>query len=372
MGYRYVCKCGKRYKYHQNKKRHIKECDIAKEYYKLKKTCKSKNESITMYIKDNDNDNDTNTTTTTTTIISSDYENSDIEDEEEYEEEEYEDEDEYDTEYSDCEVENEVENEEENIIYKVIDNETQNVMYSLTKPDELQETTLDTITDTRVVNFLKLILQKCDSLQEQLYKQNEQLNEISTQPKTVTNTIIQKNTFNLFQFLDNDCKNALNFSDFLENMVVRPEDLEYLHKHGYLKSVEYVVVQQLIEMEQCLRPLHCLDQKRKRFIVKERDIWHKEMFPECIDSIIDTYAKKQLKQYSEWQERNPDWRENDEKNEIGMILSMEIFRPFRREMKEKVNNKITNYLTALVIDKSQYNGSSISQKQKKKRETIQK
>lgn len=304
--YIYACECGKRYKYRQTLHRHRKECSIAIQY-----------DATNEIIPDR---KDTNS-------------------------------------------------DEENTIYKVIDKDTKNIVYTLTKPDENQETTLDTITDTNIVNFLKTIIQKCDSLQDQLSKQNEKLVEISNQPKSVTN-ITQKNTFNLFQFLDNDCKNALNFSEFLERMVVGPDDLEYLHKHGYLKSVEYVVVQQLIEMEQGLRPLHCLDQKRKSFIVKEKDTWQKEMFPECIQGIIDTYTTKQLKQYTEWKEKNPDWREDDEKNEIGMILSMEIFRPFRREMKEKINNKIANYLSVLVIDKSQYNSATIQQKQNKNPEII--
>lgn len=196
--------------------------------------------------------------------------------------------------------------------------------------------------------------------QEKIEKKMEKIKKLAKQPRMVIN---QQNTFNLNHFLNVECKNAMNFREYVNKIQVGQRELECLKQKGFVGSFEEIIIQELDEMDQRLRPIHCIDSKRKKFALKEGDIWDKEIYDDSLIYAIDTYSSKQAKEYMKWKKANPDWRKNEEKYEFCMIANSEIYRPYSRFYKESINAKITNNFARLVIDKNKYRNRNSKKKQ---------
>jgi len=117
---------------------------------------------------------------------------------------------------------------------------------------------------------------------EQLMKKNNELTNTIQEmiPKIGNNNNNNNNTinnhFNIQNFLNNDCKDAINFSEFIENMKVSFEDLEHQAEVGYINGVSKLFIENLRDLGTHKRPIHCTDKKRKTLYIKENDEWDKE------------------------------------------------------------------------------------------------
>jgi hypothetical protein len=115
-----------------------------------------------------------------------------------------------------------------------------------------------------------------------LVEQNKKLDNL-----TVTNTTtqisnnIQNNTqqnitFNLNYFLNDQCKNAIDMSEFIESLQENFETLENTGKNGIVKSLTQLITKELSKMGVYERPIHCSDNRRKILHIKDNGIWHKD------------------------------------------------------------------------------------------------
>lgn len=194
------------------------------------------------------------------------------------------------------------------------------------------------------------IQQRLMEIQENTQKQ---IQEISKTPTVIVNNKTIHNTFNMNNFLNISCKDAPNFKDFVLSLQVGRPELEFLQENGYVKSFENFVIRQLQSMEQTKRPLHCLDQKRKKFIVKHDNAWSKDDVEKRVRYSIDHFCTLLLQEYTRWKDENPQWKENDDElNDIGLYLSNEIFSPYNTKKNEKIEAKVYTYLSNLIIDKN--------------------
>jgi hypothetical protein len=186
---------------------------------------------------------------------------------------------------------------------------------------------------------------------------NEKLYQLSNEPKVINNIYNNtkiNNTFNLHNFLQVDCNDALNFKDFIFSLQIGRNDLEFLQKNGYIKSYENVIVKQLENMEQTKRPLHCLDQKRKKFILKDKDNWTKENIEKTLRLSIDHFCNLLLCEYNKWKDDHPDWKENtdDELFDIGLHLSNEILSPYNEKKMPKIEAVVLQNMLNFTIEKN--------------------
>ena len=163
-------------------------------------------------------------------------------------------------------------------------------------------------------------------------KLQDKVMELASQPRIINHTNNNQKTFNVIQFLNHDCKDAMNLSDFIKNLVVTFDDIEKIEEHGYLKSVKNSLMHSLHMMEQNKRPIHCTDTKRKQFYVKDENVWNKDVDQSQINKVFLDYNNFQLVKFSEWKKENPDWISDGKKQ-------------------DKVN-KITKELTSLYSDKN--------------------
>ena len=157
---------------------------------------------------------------------------------------------------------------------------------------------------------LKLI-KKQQEIQEKILKRQEETeNKILDIYKTGTtinynNCTNQKMTINVF--LNEQCKNAMNITEFIENLKVSLADLEYTNMHGYAKGISNIFEKHLTDLKPTERPIHCSDKKRLQFYIKDEDQWKKDNEHEKIDKSIQDITMKQIKQLKEWEKKNPNY-----------------------------------------------------------------
>ena len=161
----------------------------------------------------------------------------------------------------------------------------------------------------------------------------------------------QNNQFNINVFLDNNCKDAINFSEFIESLPITPKLFDDTYENGLTKGLTNLLLDGLNNMNVLERPIHCTDLSRKVLYVKENDKWQKDNQHEIIKGGISTLAMKQRSSISIWKEANPGWDNNDNKQ---IVFSNLIHNALELcETQEKEQNKILKAIsTNTYIQKS--------------------
>jgi hypothetical protein len=98
--------------------------------------------------------------------------------------------------------------------------------------------------------------------------------KIGSNNNVITSTT--NNQFNIQSFLTEDCKDAMNFSEFIEKFKMSFKDLENQAESGYVKGITKLFIENLQGLGKHKRPIHCTDKKRKTLYIKENDEWEKE------------------------------------------------------------------------------------------------
>ena len=164
-----------------------------------------------------------------------------------------------------------------------------------------------------------------------LVKQNAELLEIIKNGTNNTVNTVNNNytnntnkTFNLQFFLNDTCKDAMNISEFIENIKLQLSDLESIGKLGYVEGISNIIIKNLNAMDVDKRPVHCSDVKREIIYVKDDDKWEKEQQDkEKIKQVISSVVSKNIRLLPEYQKKypqcmNPESKKSDEYNKIIM------------------------------------------------------
>jgi hypothetical protein len=134
---------------------------------------------------------------------------------------------------------------------------------------------------------------------------------------TTTNTTTNNNSFNINFFLNEQCKDALNISDFVEQIKLQLSDLDMIGKVGYVEGMSKIFIRNLRELDVFKRPIHCSDLKRETLYVKDQNSWEKENGENNkIKRAIKQVECKNIKQIPKWNEENPDADNTDSKKHL--------------------------------------------------------
>jgi len=184
----------------------------------------------------------------------------------------------------------------------------------------------------------------------------KQLLEAVKDVKHVTNnTVNSNNKFNLNFFLNEQCKDAMNITDFLENMQLDMEDLLETGRLGYVNGISRIFINKLRELDTYKRPLHCTDLKRETLYIRDNNVWEKEEnSKETLRKLVDKVANKNCKTMRQWTEENPNYTEMDTiENEEFMKLSDAILGGFGEwESKQFGDKVIRNVIKDVFIAKN--------------------
>ena len=199
----------------------------------------------------------------------------------------------------------------------------------------------------------KTVIEQQKTVVEQQKQYTETINEMI--PKIGNNNTTTNNNnqqFNLQFFLNEQCKDALNITDFMKSIEVNMNDLVQTGKLGYVDGMSRIFVNALKDMDITERPIHCTDIKRETVYIKDQDKWEKdEDNKQKLKKTIRNIENKNLQMLPKWQEENPDYI-NMESNKCNEFMELSITALGGQEEKEKSEKKIMkNILKEVIIDK---------------------
>ena len=130
--------------------------------------------------------------------------------------------------------------------------------------------------------------------------------------KPVNNSTVNNNQkFNISIFLNDQCKDAINFSDFVKNIEISHEDLENNAQLGFVNGISKIFLDNLKQLGINERPFHCTDAKRETMYIKDEDKWTREEDSTKINKAIQTVTMKSMGTLMNWKEENPDYKDRD-------------------------------------------------------------
>lgn len=169
------------------------------------------------------------------------------------------------------------------------------------------------------------------------------------------NTVNNNQNLNINVFLNTECKDAMNMSDFINSLTLTCDDLMYTKTNGFIEGITNIFVKNLEGVAVTSRPIHCSDIKRQQFYIKNENKWEEDMKHEKIDKTIDNVAQKQIQQIKEWENDNPHWSKSESGTHEYMQLIQTVMAGRNEEEIERNKKNIKNSLidTLLVDDVNQ-------------------
>jgi hypothetical protein len=146
------------------------------------------------------------------------------------------------------------------------------------------------------------------------------------------NTTNNNQTFNLQLFLNEDCKNAMNITDFVKNLQINTSDFERLGDVGHAEGISRMLIKGLSELDITERPIHCSDAKREVIHIKDQDKWEKDTDKVKLKKAIQDISNRNMMVMDDWKTENPGCTEYDNaKNDMYMKLMVQSLTPLAEE-----------------------------------------
>ena len=199
---------------------------------------------------------------------------------------------------------------------------------------------------------------------QDVIKQNQDLTnkivDICSKPNSISNAISNSNihsnnkTFNLQFFLNDTCKDAMNMSDFVNQVKVSIRDLEETGELGYTEGISKIIIKNLNDIDYSDRPIHCSDLKRETLYIKEDNQWFKDdEINGKMSKAIKQIAHKNIKQIPEWVKLHPDCydSESNKNDKYLKIVSNSMSGGTETEQKTNIGKIISKLAKEVTIDK---------------------
>ena len=135
--------------------------------------------------------------------------------------------------------------------------------------------------------------------------------------------IINNNNLNINIVLNDYCKDAMNLTQFVDQIKLSLEDLLYTKNKGYIEGVSNIFIKNLKELEPKQRPIHCSNNKNNILYIKDDNKWARDTGIKLTKG-IDYVTKKQISKLKEWELKNPTWQKCEKLTETYMELLQKI------------------------------------------------
>ena len=155
-----------------------------------------------------------------------------------------------------------------------------------------------------VIRLIMDLVKENQEIKELLMKQNEKLAEY--RPVIIQQQITNNTHISLNVFLQEKCKDAINMSEFVENLNIEMGDLETVGRVGYVEGISRIIVNELNRLDIYTRPIHCTDKKRETIYIKDHDEWTRDTeTKEYTKRVIERISNKNLNKIPEWRRQHP-------------------------------------------------------------------
>jgi len=184
--------------------------------------------------------------------------------------------------------------------------------YNMSTIDESTTTTTSATTTSATAatatdqEFKMMMMDMLKNNQEFQHKILEMMCTHQQSNSGMTNSQNTNNTFNLQFFLNEQCKDAMNITDFASSIHLKVSDLDDFASMGYVEGMSKLFIDSLRETDVYKRPIHCGDARRETLYVKDDDKWEREG-PENtkITNAVRVVEHKNIVLVNEWAKQNP-------------------------------------------------------------------
>jgi hypothetical protein len=174
--------------------------------------------------------------------------------------------------------------------------------------------------------FKKLLIQQQEQLknqseqqlkyhQEQIKMQSKQLSEIIPKIGNNVNNITNNQKFNINIFLNENCKNAINMSDFIDSIKISIEELDTISTTGLASGLSTAIINNMQRLKIEDRPIHCTDVKRETLYIKDNNEWACDISHQSIKKAIKVISGKPFFALQKWKCDNPEFMDDELKQE---------------------------------------------------------
>ena len=152
--------------------------------------------------------------------------------------------------------------------------------------------------------------------QKQIAEQQKQIGELI--PKvgnTFNNTANIKQKLNVQIFLNEKCKDAINMNDFIQQIQLNLENLDFAINKGLSESLTSILIENMNKLSLYERPLHCTDSKRDTLYIKDNNSWEKDDNNTKIKEALKSLNNTHFKLIKQWMTENPDFKDVEQKQD---------------------------------------------------------
>jgi len=240
----------------------------------------------------------------------------------------------------------------------VIPSNTDNVIIdntvNLQQPESIQlHISESSSNETKVLNLILELMKNNNELQKQILDVCKNTNNMNNNNNMNINNNNNNKTFNLQFFLNEQCKDAMNITDFANSFDLQLSDLETVGELGYVEGITKIMVDKLNSMDIYKRPIHCSDAKREIIYVKDDNVWTKEEKDNPkLRQAIKNVSFKNMKLVYNWSNAYPESKDNQTKlNDKYMMLVIESTGG-KGPILESENKIMRKIAKEIIIDKS--------------------
>jgi ribosomal protein L37AE/L43A len=203
------------------------------------------------------------------------------------------------------------------------------------------------------------LLKQNQEFKDLLIEQNKQMLILAQKAgnhNNINTNCNNNNKFNLNFFLNETCKDAITFSDFINSIEVTMDEFVQTGNTGFVNGISQVLMDRIKGMDLHTRPLHCTDFKRETVYIKNEEKWDKEDGDKSqLRKAVKCVAKKNYNQLHQWY--------NNKKPDVEILGTEECEDYFKfyksalggydKEEDKKFEDKIIkNVLKEVILDKS--------------------
>ena len=209
-----------------------------------------------------------------------------------------------------------------------------------------------------IEDFKKLILEVIKSSNE-MQKQNTEFQKQMLEVCKNSNNTIHNNshnnnkTFNLQIFLNEECKDAMNMSEFIDSFDLQLSDLESVGELGYVEGMTKIFIDKLNSMDVCKRPMHCSDARREIIYIKDENRWEREKPSNpTLRKAVKRITFKNMRLTNLWSDTHPESKCNESRmNDVYIKLVIQSTGG-SGEISDSEDKIIRRIVKGIVIDKS--------------------
>ena len=198
--------------------------------------------------------------------------------------------------------------------------------------------------------IIMLIKENSDFKSIIIEQQDRMMKVIENKQDTISNSnnIINSynKAFNLNFFLNETCKNAMNITEFMDSIKLQLSDFINIGEVGFIEGISNIIVKKLNSLDESIRPIHCTDQKRETFYVKDENKWEKEEEDKRnLKKMIKNVAFKNENLMKKYKETYPDYNNPNSKRSDQYSKTVIEAMDCKEENRDKIIKNISKVTT---------------------------